>query len=268
MLLLSLYLHIFLSFLFFFAFIVVYNNVSCKLWYGNRADGFKLLNELGILASSVTELVCIGDRKHLPDSSNYGLASYLGLPRCNVNAQNGSSLTNIVNFINFNGIVVPRFFYGDVTPGDDGYWLLPISDLSGSEVYWVEPPFKINLMGEAFIYMEIDGQNCIDETKPFNVSNFSLKTSQTNGVTDSAFAKLPVPSTPMSQWFDRDSVPYKFYYPPAERMRRLKFRFRYHNGRPANFGTFNFSFMLEFTIMLPMILRDAKASVYPPPMSR
>ena len=90
----------------------------------------------------------------------------------------------------------------------------------------------------------------------------------TNGVTDSAFAKLPVPSTPMSQWFDRDSVPYKFYYPPAERMRRLKFRFRYHNGRPANFGTFNFSFMLEFTIMLPMILRDAKASVYPPPMSR
>jgi hypothetical protein len=26
--------------------------------------------------------------------------------------------------------------------------------------------------------------------------------------------------------------------------------------------------MLEFTIMLPMILRDAKASVYPPPMSR
>jgi hypothetical protein len=249
-------------------FIVVYNNVSCKLWYGNRADGFKLLNEIGILASSVTELVCIGDRKHLPDSSNYGLASYLGLPRCNVNAQNGSSLTNIVNFINFNGIVVPRFFYGDVTPGDDGYWLLPISDLSGSEVYWVEPPFKINLMGEAFIYMEIDGQNCIDETKPFNVSNFSLKTSQTNGVTDSAFAKLPVPSTPMSQWFDRDSVPYKFYYPPAERMRRLKFRFRYHNGRPANFGTFNFSFMLEFTIMLPMILRDAKASVYPPPMSR
>lgn len=249
-------------------FIVVYNNVSSKLWYGNRADGFKLINEVGISANSISELLCIGDRKHLPDSSNYGLPNYLGLPRCNMNAQSGSTLTNIIDFITYNGIVVPRFFYGDVTPGDDGYWLLPISDLSGSEVYWIEPPFKINLMGEAFIYMELDGQNCIDETKPFNISNFSLKSNQTNGVTDSAFAKLPVPSTPMSQWFDRDSVPYKFYYPPAERMRRLKFKFRYHNGRPPNFGTFNFSFMLEFTIMLPMILRDAKTAVYPPPMGR
>jgi len=249
-------------------FVIVYNNVSSKLWYGNRADGFKLLNEVGLAENTISQLLCIGDRKHLPDSSNYGLPNYLGLPRCNMNAQSGSTLTNVIDFITYNGIVVPRFFYGDVTPGDDGYWLLPISDLSGSEVYWVEPPFKINLMGEAFIYMEFDGQNCIDETKPFNISNFTLKTNQTNGVTDSAFAKLPIPSTPISQWFDRDSVPYKFYYPPAERMRRLKFKFRYHNGRPINFGTFNFSFMLEFTMMLPMILRDAKTAVYPPPMGR
>lgn len=249
-------------------FIVVYNSVSCKLWFGNRADQFVLVNEAGLLANLVSETLCVGEKKHLPDSSNWGLSGYLGLPRCNTSSVSGNDFNNITNFITYNGIIVPRFYYGDVTPGDDGYWLLPYPDLSGSLVHWVEPPYKINLMGEAFIYMEIAGQNCIDETKPYNISNFTLTTNQTNGVVNSAFAKLPVPTTPMAQWFDRDSVPYKFYYPPAERIRRLKIRLRYHNGQPVNFGVFNFSFMLEFTIMLPMILRESRSAVYPPPMGR
>jgi len=249
-------------------FIVVYNTVSCKLWFGNRSDGFILLNELGLAANVISESLCIGDKKHLPDFSNLGLPGYLGLSRCNTNAISGSDVANVANIDTYNGIIVPRFYYGDVTPGDDGYWLLPYPNLTGSQVYWVEPPYKINLMGEGFIYMEIAGQNCIDETKPYNVSNFTLTTNQTNGVVNAAFAKIPVPSTPISQWFDRDSIPYKFYYPPAERIRRLRFRLRYHNGQLVSFGTFNFSFMLEFTLMLPMILRDSKTIVYPLPMDR
>lgn len=249
-------------------FIVVYNSVSCKLWFGNRADGFTLLNELGLTGNAISDTLCIGEKKHLPDFSNSGLPGYLGLPRCNTNAISSSNFNNTTNIFTYNGVVVPRFYYGDVTPGDDGFWLVPYSDLSGSQVYWVEPPYKINLMGEGFIYMEIAGQNCIDETKPYNVSNFTLTTNQTNGVVNAAFAKLPVPSTPISQWFDRDSIPYKFYYPPAERIRRLRIRLRYHNGQLVNLGTFNFSFMLEFTIMLPMILRDSKTIVYPLPMTR
>jgi len=249
-------------------FIVVYNTVSCKLWFGNRADGFELINEVGLLTNLVSETLCIGEKKHLPDSSNWGLGGYLGLARCNSQAVSSNAFNNITDYITYNGIIVPRFYYGDVTPGDDGYWLLPYTDLSGSQVYWVEPPYKINLMGDAFIYMELAGQNCIDETKPYNISNFTLTTNQTNGVVNSAFAKIPVPSTPMSQWFDRDSIPYKFYYPPAERIRRLKIKLRYHNGQPVNFGVFNFSFMLEFTTMLPMILRESRSTIYPPPMGR
>jgi len=249
-------------------FIVVYNSVSCKLWFGNRADSFIFLNELGILATVISETLCIGEKKHLPDFSNWGLPGYLGLSRCNTNALSTSDFSNVTNFVTYNGIIVPRFYYGDVTPGDNGYWLLPYADLSGSQVYWVEPPNKINLMGEAYIYMEIAGQNCIDETKPYNFSNFTFTTNQTNGVVNSAFAKLPVPSTPISQWFDRDSIPYKFYYPPAERIRRLRIKLRYHDGSIVTFGNFNFSFMLEFTIMLPMILRDSKSVVYPLPMGR
>ena len=249
-------------------FVVVYNSVSLKIWFGNNADDFVIITEAGLVTNSLSENLCFNEKKHLPDASNWGLGGYLGLARCNSAAVSSSKFVDKASFETFNGIVVPRFYYGDVTPGDNGFWLLPDTDLSGSEVYWVEPPFKVNLMGESFIYMEIAGQNCIDETKPFNFSNFTLTTNQTNGTVNAAFAKLPVPTTPLSQWFDRDSIPYKFYYPPAERIRKLKFKFRYHNGQPANFSVFNFSFMLEFTIMLPMILRETRSQVYPPPMGR
>jgi hypothetical protein len=123
-------------------------------------------------------------------------------------------------------------------------------------------------MGEAYMYMEIDGQNCIDETQPYNLSKFTLTTNQTNGIVNSSFAKIAIPTTPLSQWFDRDAVPYKVYNPPAERIRRLKFKLRYHNGRMVNLGVFNYSFMLQISLMVPQILRNSKTVVYPLPMGR
>jgi len=249
-------------------FLVVYNSVSLKLWFGNRADGFTIINQLNTIANSILDGLCLSEYAHTPDSSNWGLSGYLGLSRCNTESVSSSSIGDIASYEQINGITVPRFYYGDVTPGDNGFWLLPYTDFSGSEVYWVEPFYKVNLMGEAYMYMEIEGQNCIDETKPFNVSKFTLTTNQTNGVVNSAFAKLAIPTTPLSQWFDRDAVPYKFYNPPAERIRRLKIRIRYHNGRIVNFGVFNYSFVLQFTIMLPQITRSSTSVVYPPPMGR
>ena len=250
-------------------FIVVYNNVSLNLWFGNRADGFKILNEIGDIETILGD-ICT--RQRLPDFSSYGLPSYLGLTKCNQvsisSFPSGSQANLEPNFsITYSGKEVPRFYYGDVTPGDNGYWLLPL-DLSGCEVHWIEAPYKLNIMGDAFLYMELNGHNCIDETKPYNISRFTFETNQTNGVVNSSFAKLAVPSTPLSQWFDRDSVPYKLYYPPAERIRRLRIRIRYHNGQLASFGVFNFSFMLEFTLQVPQILRTSNSIVVPPPMGR
>jgi hypothetical protein len=111
--------------------------------------------------------------------------------------------------------------------------------------------------------MEIDGQNFIDETAPYNISAFTLTTNQTNGIVNSAFAKIPILSTPLSQWFDKEQLPYKFYYPPAERLRKFHIRFRYHNGVLVNFSTFNFSFTLEFTLQLPQILRKSNVKGFP-----
>jgi hypothetical protein len=243
-------------------FSVVYNNVSLKLWFGNRSDGFIILNEVGSLVVALDPNICLSGRAHIPDASLYGLPGFLGLPRCNTESISGDKITIQAYLATYGDTVVPRFYYGDVNPGDDGYWLLPL-DLSGCEVHWVEAPYKINLMGEAFMYMEIDGQNCIDETQPFSFSKYTLTTNQTNGIVNSSFAKIPIPSTPLSQWFDRDSVPYKWYTPPAERMRRLKIKIRYHNSRIVNFGVFNFSFTLQFVLMSPQISRKVTTMKYP-----
>jgi hypothetical protein len=216
-------------------FIIVYNSVSQKIWFGNRTDGFILTNTLG----NQLEFNCI--KNQLPDFSSWGLSGYLGLTRCDTPSINGG----------INKEMTPRFFYGNVINGDDGYWLLPNPELTGSQVHWIECPYKINIMGPAYFYIEIDGLNCIDETLPFNVSEFTTTTNRTNGVVNSSFAKIAIPTTPLSQWFDRDSLPYKLFIPPAERIRKLKIKLRYHNGILVDLGTFNWSFTLEFQILYP-----------------
>lgn len=244
---------------------IVYNSVTSRIWFGNTADSFTLLNK-DIAEKSFLEnkIICDPLKKSLPDISNWGLPNNLGFTRCNVSSIDTVPITPISqSFGIYNGKVVPRFYYNNFYPGIDGYWLLPEQDLSGSSVHWIEAPFKINLMGQAYMYMEIEGQNCIDETQPFNVSTFTLTTNQTNGVVNSSFAKLKIPTTPMSQWFDFNSPPQKIYYPPAERIRRLKFRIRYHDGSLVDFGLFNYSFMLQFTLMVPQILRKSNTSNYP-----
>jgi hypothetical protein len=223
-------------------FVIVYNNVGQKLWFGNKSSGFILTNSTAIIRDYLTDTTkCVIPQ--LPDFSSWGLPGYLGLDRCDTPS------TSVVDF-------VPRFYYGDVFPGDNGYWLTP--DLPTAQVHFLDATYKINLFGVSYIYMEISGLNCIDETSPFNISNFTLTTNKTNGVVNSAFAKISVPTTPMSQWFDRDSHPYKLYLPPAERIRKLKIKLRYHNGQLANFGVFNYSFTLEFALYSSQQLREYK----------
>jgi len=223
-------------------FVIVYNNVGQKIWFGNKSSGFILTNQTSIAKDYLTDSSKC-QNPQLPDFSNWGLPGYLGLDRCNIEA------TSVTDFS-------PRFYYGDVYSGDNGYWLLP--DLPTAQVYFIESTYKINLMGVSYMYMEIDGLNCIDETSPYNISSFTLTTNKTNGIVNSSFAKIPIPTTPMSQWFDKNSEPYKLYLPPAERIRKLKIKIRYHNGQLVNFGVFNYSFTLEFSLYSPQQLREYK----------
>jgi hypothetical protein len=229
-------------------FVIVYNSVGQKIWYGNTSDEFELANEAVSLIGTLSDNLFCGAKAQLPEFDFWGLPGNLGLSRCNIKA---ISINNSATGEPF----TPRFFYGDVNPGDGGFWLLPNPDLTNSVVHFIEPAFKINLMGPAYFYMELAGNNCIDETSPYTVNKFTLSTNITNGIANSAFAKIAIPTTPISQWFDRESLPYKMYWPPADRMRKLSIKFRYHNGQLANFGAFPYSFTIEFTTLAPNQLR-------------
>jgi hypothetical protein len=246
-------------------FIIVYNAVAQKIWFGNKCDGFTLTNSTQVRKSSILNNLYCDTRAQLSDYANWGLPGNLGLTRCDSTSFNINTLSIYEKTklgISFRSNYLPRFYYGDVTPGDDGFWLLPNQNLPGSIVNWVECPFKVNLMGPAYFYMEIEGLNCIDETKPFSLNYSAIHTNQTNSVVNSSFAKIAIPTTPLSQWFDRDSVPYKQFVPPAERIRRLKIRLRYHNGLKVDFQNFNYSFELEFNVLVPQQLRAMKVQKF------
>jgi hypothetical protein len=216
-------------------FVVVYNSVAQKIWFGNKSSGFTLTNNIDNETNFYdTNIYC--KQARVPSFTNWGLPFFLGLTRCPEQAITA-------------GENLPRFYYGDVKPGDSGFWLTPNQYLPGCDVYFLECPQKINLMGPSYFYIDIDLLNNIDETYPFNVSGFTNMTNETNGRVNSSFAKIAIPTTPLSQWFETEaSDSYKLFDPPAERIRRLKIKIRYHDGTPVNFDTFPFSFSLQLTL--------------------
>jgi len=236
-------------------FVIIYNSVTQKLSFGNGADEFVIKNDSTIFyKKDIVDSRCLR-RNYLPEASNWGLPYYLGFTRCpafsnpvSAEALNNPSVSQIP--------LLPRTFYGDAIEGsgDNGFWIFP--SVLNSTVFFLEAPFKINFMGPAYFYMEIDGMNCIDETSPWNLSEYTVHNSQTNGVVNSAFAKIPITTTPVGQWFDNDSNPYKFWNPPAERISKLKIKLRYHNGSLVAFDQFEYSFTLEFNLLKPQQQRS------------
>jgi hypothetical protein len=226
-------------------FVIVYNEVEQSIWFGNKADGFILTSSSEFKRSQAKVGGSCDGSNTLNTYASWGLPSNLGLSRYDAIS------TSELGF-------VPRFYYGDVVYGDNGYWLLPDTDLTGSTVHFYKAPNKINFIGDAFFYMEIHGLNCIDETSPYNLSTFTATTNQTNGVANASFAKISIPTTPLGQWFDKMSLAYMYFAPPAERLRRFKIKIRYHNGTLVDFNVFPYSFTLEFTCVRPQIIRSGK----------
>ena len=224
-------------------FVVAYNQVGQKIWFGNKSDQFVITNESALYTDGkFTTGIC---PKHILSSfTNWGLPPYLGFTRC--------SATTFES----NGNPYPTFYYGDTMYVPNGVWLSPDQIHSNNNtinipVYYLECPYKINLLGHPYFYMEIAGMNTIDETSLYQDSVFTSTTNQTNGVVKSAFAKLAVPTTPVTQWFDGGSPSSKVYNPPAERIRKISLRLRYHDGTLVDFNSFPYSFTLHFKMLLP-----------------
>jgi hypothetical protein len=105
--------------------------------------------------------------------------------------------------------------------------------------------------------MEVFQFNSMDEIMPYTERSNSLFTAKQGGKHNSAFAKIPIAGRhchngdTLGQMFNnRYSLVTNVFWsePPLERIQKLKFKFRFHDGRLVDFGTAEFSFTLELTL--------------------
>jgi len=224
-------------------FVVVYNDVKANLWFGNLSSSFLFPN---IEQNVFLRQASLGKFQY-PVYSNWGLGSYLGFNK-NSPVQSIESPVSNINIANYD---YPRFFYTKKNSGDSGYWLTNGREYGSTPVFYLEAPFKLNIIGNSQIYMEVDLLNNMDEFVPYELNAFTTHTNESSGIVNSAFAKIPLLRGPLSRSYENYIEGFKIYNPPAERISKLKFKFRYHNGLLVDFGKYNYTFTLEFTIYRP-----------------
>ena len=113
-----------------------------------------------------------------------------------------------------------------------------------SNIYIVTSPKIAEIDIYNTIYMEIDTFNWIDEIKPYSISTTDFYNNDFNGNVNNAFAKL-VLSTESKSYIPVKK--FKRILPHVvEKIGRLKFKFRYHNGILVDFEHQPFNFSLKF----------------------
>ena len=128
---------------------------------------------------------------------------------------------------------------------------------------------NINILGDDVIYMELDRYNSIDEIAPYSENTSGLFNNDYHGKVNSAFAKIPVLSKAFQQVSDTRNTSLmnvSQYEPPIEKITKLKFKFRYHDGRLVDFNCIPFSFTIEFNMLHDQQLRMRNVRV--PPLYR
>ena len=138
----------------------------------------------------------------------------------------------------------------------------------------MEPPSVVDSIGEQVIYMEMDYFNNIDELIPWsNSANEKLINGKVANVTfqgkppflngskpiayrgagiNSSFAKIPLLSLPQNTDINSTNgqlLNSSQFTPPLERINRLKFKFRYHDGQLVDFKDSDLTFSLEFNML-------------------
>uniref|UniRef100_A0A6C0HH32 Uncharacterized protein n=1 Tax=viral metagenome TaxID=1070528 RepID=A0A6C0HH32_9ZZZZ len=124
--------------------------------------------------------------------------------------------------------------------------------IQNKNLFSVIAPHTANITGDTCFYMEVDKYNSYDELYPYNKSSCQMFDNNAyNGKVNSAFAKIPINS---SNYINQDSRSLFLqnvvqYDPPIERIVRLIFKFRFHDGRLVDFQNNNFDFSIEFNCL-------------------
>jgi hypothetical protein len=119
-------------------------------------------------------------------------------------------------------------------------------DVSSTTTYHAlqsEYPAKLN--GDKVMYLEIDPFNFVDEIDPNNANTNNTYNNQSNSRVNSAFSKILLQLNDNSSSSDAFLSKEHTFNPPLPRLTKVKFRFRYHDGRLIDFQNQDFSFSLK-----------------------
>ena len=230
-------------------FVVIYNEVNQKLWFGNKQHPFTLLCDKIEDYSDPDNSQYVNCQVLPPNEISYCKSTKWGLPY----------------FLGFNK--EPYLATQTSVPLNNEYknaTFDPFYNWLPAGGYYVVAPNVINTLGENVFYLDMFEYNQMDELQPYPIRVNSTKNNSYGGKVNSAFAKIPILGVPVSQYFDsRNSLLQNFshFYPPLERVSKLKFRFKYHNGHLVNFSNNDFSFTLQFDCYRDEIARELKLRV-------
>jgi hypothetical protein len=121
-------------------------------------------------------------------------------------------------------------------------------------MYVIDAPFTASVFGDSYVYMELDYFNSMDELSPYTERSNSMFNARQNGNHNASFAKIPTLAIAnQKQYVSKESFLSNIFFsdPPLERIQKFKTKFRYHDGRPVDFGNTNFSFTIEVTMLRP-----------------
>jgi len=133
----------------------------------------------------------------------------------------------------------------------------------------VEAPMLLDILGDSVMYMEMEKYNSYDELYPYSVATTNNYGNDYGGIVRSAFAKIPITASPNRIIFDSTNAyltNLTQFNPPLERIQKLKFKFRYHNGRLVNFSNTPLNFTIEinqFRNEIPKQQNVRTANLYP-----
>jgi hypothetical protein len=242
-----------------------------------------LVNPSGIPDTNVSLIAIIPNGQYLdPFNLLYVVCQAMN---SSVNAYLG--LNNYVNFDFISNTIIntsipPTYTYPattftlfNTTPAalytSLGYGGYSTSSSVGSPILnYVTAVNPINFDMYTYIYMQIEGYDNVDEIIPYIQTEYSTRNSGNAGVVNSFFAKLPLSNNdPLTIqpvvnqvpfFFKGESDNYRYFNPPAERIRKLKIKFVYHNDVLVNFNGGSYSFLLVFTLYNNQILRNMNLS--------
>ena len=122
----------------------------------------------------------------------------------------------------------------------------PTKWLSNGDFYVdAENADPISINGENCFYMEVDKYNIIDEIIPNSTEKNKIY-NVNDGKVNSAFAQIPLKQNLYKKIFECKNN----YNPPIKNISKLKFKFRFHDGKLVDFKNINFSFMIQFNSLL------------------